>query len=143
MRIVSVPKENVPLHPLSAVRGERTPNRELHPDRKVALPTMEGISFERINHIVCLEAKGNYTSLHFKDGRQILVCKTLREMEFVLKTDWQFVRVHRSYTINLHHLQKYVKGKGGYVVMENGNTINVSTGKKQHFMNALENYFHC
>lgn len=112
-----------------------------NPDRKIALPTMEGLSFERVNQIVCLEAKGNYTCLHFLDGRQVLVCKTLRDMEEQLDDPIQFVRIHRSHTINLNHIQKYIKGKGGYVIMENGANINVSTGKKQAFLTALEVYF--
>ena len=53
----------------------------IHINRKVALPTMEGLNFERVNQIVSLEAQGNYTCLHLLDGRQILVCKTLRDME--------------------------------------------------------------
>lgn len=110
-------------------------------DRKIALPTMEGIHFERIQNIISLEAKGNYTMLYFTGKRKLLVCKTLRDMEEQIRTGSQFVRIHRSYTINLNHLQKYVKGKGGYVVMENGVMINVSAGKKQDFMDALRIYF--
>ena len=44
---------------------------------KIALPTMDGISFEKIEHIISLEAQGNYTTIHFLDGRNTLVCKTL------------------------------------------------------------------
>lgn len=110
-------------------------------DRKIALPTMEGINFERIQDIINLEAKGNYTMLYFTGKRKLLVCKTLRDMENQIRGGSQFVRIHRSYTINLNHLQKYVKGKGGYVIMENGAMINVSTGKKANFLDALKTYF--
>ena len=110
-------------------------------DRKVALPTMEGIHFERIQHVVSLEAQGNYTMLYFKDGRQLLVCKTLRDMEMLLACPGQFVRIHRSFTINLNQLQRYIRGKGGYVIMENGSNVNVSAGRKQAFLEAVEHYF--
>lgn len=110
-------------------------------DRKIALPTMEGINFERVQSIINLEAKGNYTMLYFTENRKLLVCKTLREMEKQIKTGSQFVRIHRSFTINLNHLEKYIKGKGGFVVMDNGATINVSSGKKQDFLEALRVYF--
>lgn len=110
-------------------------------DRKIALPTMEGINFERVQSIINLEAKGNYTMLYFTGNRKLLVCKTLMEMEKQIKTGSQFVRIHRSFTINLNHLEKYIKGKGGFVVMDNGTSINVSTGKKQNFLEALRTYF--
>ncbi len=109
--------------------------------RKIALPTMEGVHFEKVEEIVSLEAKGNYTNLHFISGKRLLVCKTLREMEQILNAGNQFVRVHRSFTINLNLIKKYIKGKGGYVIMDDKSEISVSTGKKQDFLTALEIYF--
>lgn len=109
--------------------------------RKVALPTMEGIHFERIQEITSLEAQGNYTMLFFTDGRQLLVCKTLQDIEALLDSPYQFVRIHRSFTINLNQLQRYIRGKGGYVIMENGTNVNVSAGRKQAFLEAVERYF--
>ncbi len=117
------------------------PTTERNENRKIALPTMEGIHFEKIKNIVSLEASGNYTILRFEDKHQLLVCKTLRNMEALLDEHKQFIRIHRSFTINLSKLQKYIKGKGGYVLMENGETINVSIGKKQAFLNAIKLYF--
>ncbi len=108
---------------------------------KLALPTMDGIIFEKTADIVSLEAKGNYTNIHFIDGRKLLICKTLQGVESLLRNRYQFVRVHRSFTVNLNRIQKYFKGKGGYVKMENGTSINVSVGKKQQFMDALKDYF--
>lgn len=117
------------------------PNRQGTPLQKIALPTMEGISIEKVQHIICLEAKGNYTMIHFQDGKQLLVCKTLRDVEIILGPNGHFVRIHRSFTINLDRLVKYYKGKGGYVVMENGTSLDVSNTRKQDFMDALRLHF--
>lgn len=140
MQVVKKLHTDLPANNLSLLKAK--PHYEsTNQDRKIALPTMEGINFERIQSIISLEAKGNYTMLYFTGKRKLLVCKTLREMENQIRTGSQFVRIHRSYTINLNHLQKYVKGKGGYVVMENESMINVSAGKKQNFLDALKTYF--
>ncbi len=109
--------------------------------RKIALPTLEGIIFERTQQIICLEAQGNYTSILFANSRKLLVSKTLGELENMLNDGCRFVRIHRSSTINLDYLHKYIKGKGGYVIMENGDSIAVSNGKKQDFMEAIRIYF--
>jgi two-component system, LytTR family, response regulator len=109
--------------------------------RKIALPTMEGIQFEPVQQIISLEAKGNYTSLYFIGGRHLLVCKTLMEIEELLNNSLQFVRIHRSFTINLNRIMKYVRGKGGYVVMEDGSYRNVSNGKREEFFEAVRRYF--
>jgi two-component system LytT family response regulator len=111
------------------------------PQRKIALPTLEGIHFEKIKEIVQLEANGNYTFIHLTNNRKILVSKTLAEVENKLHHHPRFVRVHRSNTINLDLLIKYVRGKGGYVEMENGAKITVSTARKQSFLSTLERYF--
>jgi len=107
---------------------------------KIALPTMEGLCFEKVKHITYLEASGNYTALHFKDKRQVLVCKTLREVELML-SDRAFARIHRSHTIHLKHLKKYVRGKGGHVLLQNGVTLTVSTGQKESFLEHVKSYF--
>ncbi len=144
MRLIKTPKsiQDATLKPLllpdySSVHT----NKADRAFRKIALPTMEGIHFEKIEGIVSLEAKGNYTNLHFITGKKLLVCRTLRDMEALLNCGNQFVRIHRSFTINLNLLRKYIKGKGGCVIMEDGSNISVSTGKKQDFLNALEVYF--
>ena len=51
------------------------------PQRKVALPTLEGIYFEKVKEIIRLEANGNYTFIHLINDRKILVSKTLAEIE--------------------------------------------------------------
>lgn len=141
MKLISIPKKNTDFHSLEYSKEKNLiPNRST---KKIALPTMEGIQFEFIDKIISLEAKGNYTFIHFLDQRKILVCKTLRNMELMLNNKAQFIRIHRSHTINLDHLLKYVRGKGGYVQMEGGTNINVSVGKKQDFLNALNYYFNC
>ncbi|MBL7808112.1 MAG: LytTR family transcriptional regulator [Saprospiraceae bacterium] len=107
---------------------------------KIALPTMEGICFEKVKHILYLEASGNYTALHFKDKRQVLVCKTLREVEKMLP-ETAFVRIHRSHSIHLKHLKKYTRGKGGHVLLPNGITLAVSIGQKELFMEQVKRYY--
>jgi len=129
------------------IRGlspEKTVERNLRierPQRKIALPTLEGIHFEKVKEIIRLEANGNYTFIHLINNRKILVSKTLAEIENKLHHHPRFVRVHRSNTINLDLLTKYVRGKGGYVEMENGIQVTVSASRKQDFLSTLERYF--
>lgn len=107
---------------------------------KIVLPTMEGLCFEKVKSIAYLEANGNYTVLHFTDGRQVLVCKTLGDVEVMLPGA-AFVRIHRSHTVHLRHLKKYVRGKGGHVLLQNGVSLTVSAGQKDDFMTAIKLYF--
>jgi two-component system LytT family response regulator len=39
--------------------------------------------------------------------------------------------------INLNFMKTYIKGEGGYVVLDNGDTIEVSRRKKANLMEAM------
>lgn len=108
---------------------------------KIALPIAEGLRFERIETIRYLEAAGNYTFLHFNSGERLLVCRTLQDMQDRLAAPYRFVRIHRSYIINIDYLNRYVRGKGGYVVLEGDISLAVANSRRQDFLNRLERYF--
>ncbi len=108
--------------------------------QKVAFPTLDGYEFYRADCILCLTAEGNYTRVHFCDGKELLVCKTLRDAESGIGSLPNFVRIHRSHTINIHYLQRYVRGKGGEVELEGGKRLSVSSSRKANFLSILE-YF--
>jgi len=109
--------------------------------RKVALPTLEGIFFRKIDEIIFLEASGNYSFLHFSDGQRMLVCRTLAELEEQIKAPHQFIRIHRSFTVNLEFVDHYVRGKGGHVVLHNKKELQVSAGGKPTLMKAINQFF--
>lgn len=103
---------------------------------RVALPTFEGLEMVQADHIVRCEADNNYTHIILEVGRKILVSKTLKDIEDLLKGH-QFHRIHYSHLINLNKIERYVKGDGGYVIMDDGATVNVSRSKKESFLRAL------
>lgn len=110
-------------------------------DRKVMLPVSDGLQFERVADIVSLRAEGNYTHLRFVDGRRLLISKSLGEIERYLGEARQFVRVHRSCTVNLFWIRRYVRGKGGYLVLEGGSEIPVSATRREEFLRAVQRFF--
>ena len=104
--------------------------------RNIALPTLEGLELVEIDKILYCEADANYTTLHLLDGVKVLVTRILKEFEELL-AESNFVRIHHSYLINLGHLKKYVKGKGGSVIMKDGTELIVSVRKKEVLINKL------
>lgn len=104
---------------------------------KIALPTQDGLAFYPIREIVHCEADGPYTRFHFMQIKSLLVTGTLKEFEELLPRE-MFYRVHHSYLVNLQRIKKYYKGKGGYLEMDNGETVEVSQRKKEGFMQRLK-----
>lgn len=109
-----------------------------HNIEKLAIPTLEGIMFEAVNDIVYCEADRNYTSLIMIDNRKIIVSKHLKDFENML-SDCGFFRIHHAYLINLKYVKKYIKGEGGYVILEGNHHLDVSKRKKEGFLQMLDN----
>ncbi len=102
---------------------------------KIALPTSEGFEFVHVNDIVMLRAESNYTWVHLK-SRKYLVAKTLKEMSAMIAFP-QFFRAHKSYLVNLNHVARYVRGGGGYLVLDTGEQVSVSRSQKESLMRVL------
>ena len=103
---------------------------------KIALPTMEGLQMIPVDSIIRCESDGNYTTLLLKSRQKLLVSTSLKEIEEMLE-DYSFARVHRSYLVNLNEVEKYVKGEGGYLVMSDGSSVDVSRNKKELLLKKL------
>lgn len=103
---------------------------------KLALPTSDGLIFVQIESIVYCEASSNYTQIFTQDGKKHLVSRTLKEYDDLL-ADQNFFRIHNSYLINLNLIKKYIRGEGGYVIMSNDVSLDVSKRKKEAFLARL------
>lgn len=103
---------------------------------KIALPTSDGIDFIEVDNVMRVEAERSYANFHLKNRKKIMVSKPMSEYEELLE-QCNFFRIHKSHMINLNHLQKYVKGKGGYVIMDDGSHVDVSVRKKEALLNRI------
>jgi two-component system LytT family response regulator len=101
---------------------------------KIAVPTSEGFELLPADQVVYCEADDNYTHLFLKNKSKIIACRTLKEMEEQLVDFTFFIRVHHSYMVNLNEVTKYIRGEGGYLVMSDGTSVNVSRSRKDALM---------
>lgn len=106
--------------------------------QRIALTTADGLLFASTADILYCEAESNYTTVVL-NNRKIVVSKTLKEIDEALSGP-AFYRIHHSYLINLAHVQKYVRGDGGYVVMSDGKAVSISRSKRQEFMEMFSKF---
>ena len=104
---------------------------------KIAIPTMEGLQMIFVESIISCASDSNYTILLLKNKHKITASRTLKEIEEMLE-DYSFTRVHHSYLVNLNEVEKYVKGEGGYLIMSDGSTIDVSRSRKEMLLKKLQ-----
>ena len=100
---------------------------------KITIPQQDGFEVIETADIMYCKADDNYTEIYLNTNKKKLVSKTLKYIEESLK-DANFARVHKSYLVNVNEVVKYVKGKGGSVVLSNGKEIMVSASKKSDLL---------
>lgn len=103
---------------------------------KIAVPTFDGLQMVNVEDIVKCTADESYTHITLAGGQKLVVSRILKDFDELL-CDLNFFRVHNSSLINLIHVRKYVKGDGGYVVMSDGETVEVSRRKKNELLSRL------
>ena len=98
---------------------------------KIAVPTAEGFELIPAEQVIYCEANDNYTHFLLKNKNKIIACRTLKDIEEQLQDFPFFVRVHNSYMVNLNEVIKYVRGEGGYLIMSDDSSVNVSRSRKE------------
>lgn len=88
-----------------------------------------------LTNIIYMEARINYTNIHLRNGKLVMVAKTLKSLEILL-LPYQFYRVHRAYLINGSHLQHYNEALGE-VTLTNNHRISTSRRKKLSFKGRI------
>ena len=111
-------------------------NLKLKPEQQqIVLPTMQGFDVIKTADITKLQAKGNFTEVYLTNGTYKLICKFLKHFDDLLEAP--FIRVHRSYIVNLNFIKSYSKSAGGYVTLQDGSEIEVSASYKEHLLKSL------
>lgn len=106
---------------------------------RIVLPATDGLEFYDVQSIVRCEADRAYCRFYLSNGKTILISKALKEYEELL-TGRGFFRIHKSHLVNLSYIKKYVRGKGGYIVLKDGTNLDVSIRRKDSFLEALSEY---
>lgn len=95
------------------------------------------VSLVRIADIVYLESEGEYVRMHLADGTAITTLFRLKNMETTLPSEL-FMRVHRSYIVNLRMIRSYVKGR---IYLSDEEYIPIGENYKEAFQEYIERTF--
>jgi two-component system LytT family response regulator len=111
-------------------------NQPSNPIQRIALPTMEGLKLVPVDSIISCASEGNYTIFLMKDKQKNDVSRPLKEVEEMLE-EYSFLRVHHSHLVNMNEIDRFIKGEGGYLIMSDGSSVDVSRSKKEMLLKKL------
>ena len=110
--------------------------KEQHAPKRLALATLQGIVFLKINEIIRVEALSNYSTFYLVNKQKIMVSKTLKEFEPIL-TMQNFFRVNRSCIVNTDYIIKYKHEDGGVLELQDGSEVGVGPNRKNELVELL------
>jgi two-component system, LytTR family, response regulator len=107
---------------------------------KLCILSVKGFQVVTISDIIYCEASSNYTNFYFSNRTPICTSRPIHEYDEILG-DSNFIRVHKSYLVNVEHIKEYLRGEGGSVLLSNGQEIEVARRKKDILMAKLKTYY--
>lgn len=107
--------------------------------KRIAVPNRNGFSYYNTDEIITLEAEGSYTRIHFSNNKQVLVSRGLRNFEVSLAGK-SFLRVHKSFLVNMDHIAELHRDDNGYLVMSNGHKIYLSSKDKGEVIRKIKEH---
>ncbi len=119
--------ENIPLKVLK----ENFPTT----NKKIVLQTAEIIYVVHLSEILYIRAEGSYTCFVTVSHGNLIITKKLIDFEY-LENEGPFLRVHRSFIVNLDKIKK-VNKRDLILIMDNNDNVNLSNDKKNLLLEKL------
>jgi two-component system LytT family response regulator len=115
-------------------------NREVRREMKLCIPSLNGFRVVEMKDILYCEASGSYTNFILSENNIICSAKPIYEYDELL-SDAGFVRIHKSYLVNLLHVKEYIRGEGGSVILSDNKEVVVSRRKKEYFLDRMNQFY--
>lgn len=105
--------------------------------KKLTIGSSNGFRIINLLDIIYIEGDGNYCIFHLIDGEKVVASRTLKDFETLLNEN-NFLRIHKSYVINIHHLIEFKNNDGMTVKLTNELVIQVSRRKIPEFLEKMK-----
>ncbi len=108
---------------------------------RIAIHTSKGMQLLPVEDILYLEADANYTDFHYVSlgkKRVLTASLNLKVYDEHFEPYATFMKVHRSYIVNLRMVDQYLKGDQ-VLVLRDGTQVGVSKTFKEEVEERLEN----
>ncbi|MBR4995746.1 MAG: response regulator transcription factor [Alistipes sp.] len=133
-------KKAASLYELKRLRDERQISSESNTEATadngdyISIKADYKVSLVKYSDIIYIESVGEYVRLHLTNASPITTLFRLKNMETALPAD-RFMRVHRSYIVNLEHISAYARGR---VYLDNDEDVPISANYRDTFREYVD-----
>lgn len=102
-------------------------------------PLNQNYTLHRVGHkdIMYAIADGNYSQLIYKDGKKEYFSRTLGTVHFEMLSG-KFLRVHRSYVVNLDYIKSLTHLRRCVIKMRDGKEITITSSSKSRLLDHFK-----
>lgn len=118
----------------TAQPAENTPEATPKDQEYLSIKADYKVTLVKIADILYLESEGEYVRMHLADGNHITTLFRLKNMEASLPAA-SFMRVHRSYIVNLNCIHSFDKAR---IFMRDGEYVPIGENYKEAFLHYIE-----
>lgn len=104
---------------------------------KVQIAVKNGVQFVPSTEIVMFRSNHNSTHIFLTNGETLTTSKNLKHFEEQVSEEI-FIRVSRSYIVNIHHVERFCNEDGGTIYLHGGCTAALSDIYSKKFFEALK-----
>lgn len=101
--------------------------------KRIAIPTSRGLEMIPVSDILYLEADWNYTYFYFMRGgakQKLHASQSLKNYESALENYTDFLKVHRSYIVNLLQVDRFNRSDSALELCD-GSVVPVARGSRE------------
>jgi two-component system LytT family response regulator len=99
-------------------------------DLKIAVHNNNKVKMISINEIITICSEGRYSILSMKNNENHTVARHLKDFEFYLSNNINFIRINKSVLININFIKEYSKNIPWIIELTNGLTYEVPRRKR-------------
>ena len=107
------------------------------PRKKIAIPDSQGISLINPDDIIYCKAQDNYCEFLLRDSKRLMSSKNLGSYEPLLPPN-DFLRVHKSFIVNLSKVKRVERTQHLELMMSNGDPVPVARSRRNEVLKYLQ-----
>jgi two-component system LytT family response regulator len=115
-----------------------TQNLQKDKPQTLCLPVLNGYEYVEIGQIEYIEAEGSYVNIQLTNDKKILISKNLKYFETLLEHFQFFLRVHRSFLVNINYIKSVKVGDKSTILMQSLREIDLAKDRKKAFLEAMQ-----
>lgn len=105
--------------------------------KKIVIPVSTGFEILNVNDIIYIKAEGSYTKIYLSNNVSYTMSKNLKYFESVFETNTSFVRIHRSYLVNINFITRIIKNDGFYAVFDEATQLPIINDKIEEVIKLI------